>query len=150
MELLPHSQFEKLRLRQFEPKATDREETWIEFLDARWLGESFESVEFLRREDDARRLGCIGIGFEYVSPELVLSILSAVGLPLRQHMQPQEVTSILGVCIGTLDGEHGFVAHDFLCGTEERYFIRCWFYKETGLHGLDVVRADLLPKSHAA
>jgi len=150
MELLPHSQFEKLRLRQFEPNARDRETTWIEFLDSRWLGESFEGIEFLRREDDACRLGCIGIGFEDISPELPLSILSAVRLPLRHHLGLQSVTSILGGFTGTLEGEHGFVAHDFICGTLDRYFIRCWFYKDAGLHGLDLVRADLLPNNHAA
>ena len=143
MSLIPYEKFTRLRLRQFEPSASNEEESaCFEFMDSLWHEESIRGAEFLRHERDPNRLGGICLDFRYMSPALPTSILAAIQLPLRPGMSVEDVVSLLGDPADTEDGGPGCVVHDFKCGAEDRYHVRCYF--TDGLHGVDIMRFDLL------
>ena len=145
MELIPYSQFSKLRLRQFDPSASNEEEiAGFEFMGLVWFEELAEGVEFLRHENDPHRLGAVGITFEYVAPKLVAAILAATHLPLRHRMTMDDVASVLGASTRKEEAASEFVSHDFYCGDTDRYLVRCWFHTGEGPRGVEVMRADLL------
>src|SRR5882762_2640161 len=110
MSLIPYAKFTRLRLQQFEPSASNEEESaCFEFMDSLWYEESIRGAEFLRHERDPHRLGGICLDFRYMSPVLSTSILAAIQLSLRPGMSVEDVISLLGVATDTEDGAPGYV-----------------------------------------
>src|SRR5882762_5989173 len=72
MSLIPYAKFTRLRLQQFEPSASNEEESaCFEFMDSLWYEESIRGAEFLRHERDPHRLGGICLDFRYMSPVII-------------------------------------------------------------------------------
>ena len=148
MDLLPYDQFARLQLRDFDSSATDARElggsACFEFRGLHWFAESRRGVEFLRHEDDPKGLGGICLDFRYMASELVASILAAAHLQLRPGMTVEQVADLLGVSSGGTEAAPGYTVHDFECGASALYHIRCYFPNGEGLHGVDIIRQDLL------
>jgi hypothetical protein len=146
MDLIPFETFIRLRLRQFDPDAPVdwQESACHEFLDSYWFEDAVRGAAFLRHEDDPQRLGGICLDFRYLPPEFAETILSAVRTPLRPGMSVEHVTQLLGAPSKTQSFVPGYVLHDFDCGPDNHYLVRCYF--KDGLHAVDIIRKDLLPK----
>jgi hypothetical protein len=151
MVLLPYAKFAKLRLQKFDRRASD-DRDWggsagSEFLNLYWYNESVRGVEFLSHEDDPDRLGGACLDFRYMDRDLIAPLLLALGLPLTPGVSSGEVSGILGPPIAREDGAPGCTVLDFLCGAGDRYWIRCYFTDGGGLHGVDIIRGDLMAQT---
>jgi len=149
MELIPYEKFTKLRLREFEPSATDSRESagsaCFEFLDLHWHDESARG--FLCHEKEPQRLGGVCLDFRCMESKLILPILSALQLPLHPNMTSGVVSGILGTPTASPNATLGYAVYDFACGLKDRYQVRCYFTHCQGLHGVDILCGDLLTDS---
>ncbi len=154
MELIPYSQFAKLRLKQFVGKDVEVSETdgW-EWMGGYWVNEGVNGfTSFSRLEDTPEETGGLEIDFVELPASSARAILDAVRLPLRSGMKLEDVYAVLGE--PKEKDTFGKYVHDrqtdnFEVGSEQPYYVSCTVHNENGLVYLAVLRGDVLSKIQA-
>jgi len=154
MELIPYSQFAKLRLKQFVGKDVEVSESdgW-EWMGGYWINEGvYGFTSFSREEDTPDETGGLEMDFGSLPEDSAKAILDAIRLPLRSGMKLEEVYSILGE--PKEKDTFGKYVHDrqtdnFKIGSEQPYYVSCTVHNENGLIYVAVVRGDVLAKIQA-
>ena len=151
MELIPYSQFAKLRLTQFVGKDVKVSESdgW-EWMGGYWINEgAYGFTSFSREEDTPDEAGGLEMDFSELPKDSAQRILGAIRLPLLSGMKLEEVYAVLGEPVAK--DTFGKYVHDrqtdeFKVGTEQPYYVSSTVHHESGLTYLAVVRGDVLKR----
>jgi hypothetical protein len=150
MELIPYSQFAKLRLKQFvESDVEVTEGDGWEWMGGLWFGEGISSsTYFARLKDTPDETGGLEIDFTELPESSAQSILDTINLPLKSGMTFDEVRSALGVPEKTTSLA-GWKNNDFTLGEKHPYFVSATVDHAKGLTNLTVIRKDVLSRIEA-
>jgi hypothetical protein len=151
MELIPYSQFAKLRLRQFVAKNVEISKTdgW-EWMEGYWINEgAYGFTSFSREEDTTDETGGLEMDFSELPKDSAQRLLDAIRLPLRAGMKLKEVYAVLGEpkkkdTLGKY--VHDRQTDEFEIGFSQSYHVSCTVHKKNGLIYLSVIRGDVLKR----
>ena len=150
MELIPYSEFRRLRLGPFCPPNTkvERLSSDGEYMGRTWSGEGIRGVDFLWQQKAAGDLACILLALqpEFCPSDVEQAILVAIRLPFKRGMTSAAVRRLLGDPATECSG-CGWETITFHCGHKYRYFVTADFGSDCGLRNLHVARLDALPKT---
>jgi hypothetical protein len=153
MELIPYSQFAKLRLRHLFPDAPDVSEMdGYEWLGGYGINEGCRGADFFRWEETPEETTGIELFSDLLAGERAEAILEAIKLPVRFGMMSDQVNAVLGKPEKRdIFGDHlkDRQTDEFTIGSEHLYHVCTTVHEETGLIALAIVRSDLLSKIEA-
>lgn len=149
MELIPYSEFAKLRLKQFVAADVEISETngW-EWMGGYWINEGvYGFTSFSREEDTPDQTGGLEIDFSELPDDSARRILDAIHLPLSAGMKLEEVYAVLGEPTAKDKlGKHvqDRQSDEFKVGLKCPYYVSTTVHKKDGLIYLVAIRGDVL------
>lgn len=146
MELIPYTQFAKLRLKQFvgnDVEITEDEQADLEWMGGLWINEGVDGATFARWENTPDELGGFEFWFSAIPASASRSILEAINFPLQPGATLAELESVLGVPDKS-DSLTEWNNYDFTIGQKQPYYVSCTVDHTKGLTGLTVIRKDVL------
>lgn len=152
MELIPYSQFAKLRLKQFVTDGDIYESDCYEWLGGYGMSEEIRGVDFFRWERTPGETGALAICCSDVVEETGRKILEAIHLPLSPRMKLEAVHSVLGKPTKTDAFQaplNDRQSDEFVIGTEQPYHLSSIVHEDDGLIYIAVVRGDVLSRIQA-
>lgn len=140
MEIIPRTEFGRLRLVQFVADQAEVEELedW-EYDDRMWVGEAIGFTEFLRHEKRPDVLGCISLDLEALPQDVWQSVFNHLRLPLKKGLDYQDVTHLLGEPKKSYTFVPEQKTYDFVCGSREKYRVSCTIHLVRGLKFVNVI-----------
>ncbi len=153
MELIPYSQFAKLRLKQLvSADMNASEDDGYEWLGGYGINEGIRGADFFRREQTPDETTGIELYFDLLPSNAAQAILDAIGLPLNPRMGFEQIYSVLGEPKEKdvfNDRPQNRQTDNFVIGSTQPYHVSCSVHGNSGLIGLSVVRGDVLSRIQA-
>lgn len=148
MQLIPYSQFERLRLTNFYPnkEEIDLLVDW-EYMDGMWIGEGVGFSTFLRPYNKPNCLGSIELDMIDLSNEVVTSVLQKVMLPLEKEMSAEQINGWLGPPVNTVQFVADRRTYEYSVGRKYRYLVSCTVHESQGLIFVGIMRQDMNPQA---
>lgn len=145
MDIIPYSQFERLRLADFYP---DTEQIcglddW-EYLDEMWIGEGVGFTTFLQPHNRPGSLGSIELDMTDLPDGVAEAVLRRIHLPLAKGMAVAEIVRLLGAPKEVTQFVADRKAYDFVVGLEYPYLVSCTVVESEGLLFVGVARLDVI------
>jgi hypothetical protein len=129
--MIPHSEFQQMRLADFVPDVTPLSD-W-QFMGRTWVGQAVGFTEWLMPEDSPAKLGAISLDLVDLPRAVSETVLVRLGLALRRGMTASEVGAVLGACRSTDRFVEDRLSHNFQVGTVDRYSVSCTIHRDDGL-----------------
>lgn len=153
MDLIPYSQFAKLRLKKLVAADMNASEAdGYEWLGGYGINEGVRGADFFRWEQTQGETTGFELYFDLLPDTAARAILDAIGLPLNPGMKLEQIYSVLGEPKDKdvfADRPQSRQTDNFVIGSTQPYHISCSVHGADGLIGLSVVRGDVLSKIQA-
>lgn len=151
MELIPYSEFARIRLQQFCAVGVAESDSadW-EWMGGFWYCDSIGFTWFGRLRDMPEETGGLEIDFSELPESAWSSILASLHLPLRVGMNCNAIRGILGEPVETLAFVADRKTYEFRVGLQHPYRVSCTVHEDAGLIFVSVIRKDVLTKIETA
>lgn len=153
MELIPYSQFAKLRLKQLVAADLNAsEDDGYEWLGGYGINEGIRGADFFRWEQTPDETTGFELYFDLLPSNAARAILDAIGLPLNPRMKLEQIYSALGEPKEKdvfNDRPQNRQTDNFVIGSTQPYHVSCSVRDDDGLTGLSVVRGDVFSRIQA-
>lgn len=131
--MIAHSQFAKLRLRQFlAPESVEEFDSWL-FMGREWLGEAFGATEFLRAKSAPEETRLISLDLLNLPSQKAEAILASLDISVAVGMSEPEIV----VLFGKPAKVHNFLpdrkALDYQLFQPDPYQLTLTLFREQGL-----------------
>ena len=149
-ELVPYSDFSKLRLDQFCAGSVERTGAAIwEWMEGDWYCDGIGFTWFGCLDGMPNETGCMEIDLSDLPQGEATAILTAVGLSLTAGMTFESVTEVLGEPLDVESFVDDRKTYVFKAGLEDTYRVDCTIQDTDGLIFLSVARVDVLQRIDA-
>jgi len=150
MELIPYSEFGRLRLRQFcGDDVKESESADWEWMGGYWYCDGIGFTWFGRLNDMPKETGGLEVDLSALPEDVSCRVFSSLSLPLRAGMTLDVITGMLGEPFETFTFVDDRKTHEFRVGLRHPYRVSCTVQDKTGLIFVSVIREDVLAKIEA-
>jgi hypothetical protein len=144
VQLLPYTQFGRLRLRSYLPATIEitEDHRW-EWMNGTWLYEGIGFTWFGRLETAPEETAGLEILFEEIPDDAAKRILAAIGLAVLPGMSFDQLTALLGPPQETEIFADDRKTHVFLIGSPNLYQVSCTVHETMNLIHVSIIREDV-------
>lgn len=147
-EMIPYTEFAKLRLDQFCSGGITKTGAPIwEWMGGDWYCDAIGFTWFGRLNRSPDETGCLELNFSEVSSRESENILSAIQLPLSAGMSLEAVREVLGEPNETISFVADRKTYEYRVNSEASYRVSCTIQNEEGLIFLSIAREDVLAET---
>ena len=143
LDVLPYSEFSRLRLASFVPHGTEIvEQSNFEWMGGRWLHEGIGFTWFGRLMAQADQTAGLEVFFEELDKASIRGILRFLRLPIDPGMTREKLHDLFGwpeTNVFAPDRK----TYNFRVGHGDQYQVGCTVQDEAGLIHLSVIRSDI-------
>ena len=144
LDVLPYSEFGRLRLASFVPPGTEIvEQSNFEWMGGRWLHEGIGFTWFGRLMAQADQTAGLEIFFEELDEASISGILRILRLPIDPGMKREALHDLFGWPNTTNVFAPDRKTYNFRVGHGDQYQVGCTVQDEAGLIHLSVIRSDI-------
>jgi hypothetical protein len=144
LDVLPYSEFGRMRLGSFVPPGAEIvEQSNFEWMGGLWLHEGIGFTWFGRLMAQSDQTGGLEILFEELDEASIERILRFLRLPLRPGMKTEKLHDLLGCPSTTNVFTSDRRTYNFRVGQGNEYQVSCTVQDEGGLIHVAVIRSDV-------
>ena len=144
LDLLPYSEFGRMRLSSFVPPGTEIvEQSYFEWMGGLWLHEGIGFTWFGRLMAQSDQTAGMEVFFEELDKASIERILRFLRLPLSPGMKPEKLHDLFGWPSTTKVFTSDRKTYSFRIGHGDQYQVGCTVQDEGGLIHLSVIRSDI-------
>ena len=142
-EVLPYSEFGRMRLGSFVPPGTEIvEQSSFEWMDGLWLHEGIGFTWFGRLMAQSEQTAGLEVFFGELDEASIGKILRFLQLPLNPGMKTEKLHELFGWPNTTNVFTSDRKTYNFRVGQGDQYQVGCTVQDEGGLIHLSVIRSD--------
>jgi hypothetical protein len=144
LDVLPYSEFGRMRLGSFVPPGTEIvEQSYFEWMGGLWLHEGIGFTWFGRLMAQSDQTAGLEVFFEELDEASIDRILRFLRLPLNPGMKPEKLHELFGWPSTTNVFTSDRKTYNFDIGHGDQYQVGCTVQDEGGLVHLSVIRSDI-------
>jgi hypothetical protein len=144
LDVLPYSEFGRMRLGSFVPPGTAIvEQSYFEWMEGLWLHEGIGFTWFGRLMEQSDQTAGLEVFFEELDEASIDRILRFLRLPLNPGMKTENLHGLFGSPSTTNVFNSNRKTYNFRIGQGDQYQVGCTVQDEGGLIHLSVIRSDI-------
>jgi len=144
LDLLPYSEFGRMRLGSFVPLGTEIvEQSYFEWMQGLWLHEGIGFTWFGRLMEQPEETAGLEVLFEELDGVSIDRILKFMHLPITPGMQFEQLRDLFGWPSTTNVFASDRKTYNFRVGHGDQYQVGCTVHVEQGLIYVSVIRSDV-------
>jgi hypothetical protein len=144
LDVLPYSEFGRMRLGSFVPPGTEIvEQSYFEWMDGLWLHVGIGFTWFGRLMAQSDQTAGLKVVFGELDEASIGRILRVLRLPLSPGMKTEKLHDLFGWPDTTNVFTSDRKTYNFRLGHGDQYQVGCTVQDENGLIHLSVIRSDI-------